>query len=107
MIPLLSRSHRKVRVSGRSPERPFMRDTTLANMVARAEASDRAESAVTSPPPSLECHWGFDRENAMHRRGGRCESGLVGIPFRFRCTQEMPTAWLCVVYLTVTNMWGC
>lgn len=54
MIPLLSMSHKKVSTSGRNPERPFMRDTTLAKTVARVAASERAELAVTSPAaPSL------------------------------------------------------
>ena len=53
VIPLFSRSHRKVSTSGRNPERPFMRDTTRAKMVARAAASENAELASMSPAAPL------------------------------------------------------
>lgn len=53
VIPLFSIWHNKVSTSGLKPERPFMRDTTRANIAARAAVSERAESDVTSAPLEL------------------------------------------------------
>lgn len=50
VTPALSIPHKKLRTSGRKPERPLMTDTTLAKIAARAAFSGREESAVTSEP---------------------------------------------------------
>lgn len=52
VTPALSIPHKKLRISGRKPERPFMTDTTLAKIAARAAFSGREESDVTSEPLS-------------------------------------------------------
>lgn len=61
VIPLLSMPQRSSKTSGRRPDRPFMSDTTLANIVARAAASESAESGASSAPPRLLlfCEKGF------------------------------------------------
>lgn len=50
VTPALSIPHKKLRTSGRKPERPLMTDTSLAKIAARAAFSGREESAVTSEP---------------------------------------------------------